>query len=136
MLHGRVGRVDGRGWQTRFRRYLGIQGYGDTGPLRQSSPPENRVAARRHVRFARATHHRSLARSLARLSMPPRRRILHHIKLNHDSQRPEALAKNFLLLSEVNANIESVQRLYLDIERDYISFMADNVSKSAGKQTS
>ena len=61
---------------------------------------------------------------------------MHHIKLNHDSQRPEALAKNFILLSEVNANIESVQRLYLDIEQDYISFMADNVSKSAGKQTS
>jgi hypothetical protein len=64
------------------------------------------------------------------------RRILHHIKLNHDSQRPEALAKNFMLLSEVNANIESVQRLYLDIEADYISFMSNNVSKSGGKQTS
>jgi len=71
-----------------------------------------------------------------RVSPPPRRRILHHIKLNHDSQRPEALAKNFMLLSEVNANIESVQRLYVDIERDYISFMENNVSKSGGKQIS
>lgn len=70
------------------------------------------------------------------VSCPARRRILHHIKVNHDSQRPEALAKNFVLLSEVNANIESVQRLYLDIERDYISFMESNVSKSGGKQNS
>ena len=41
-----------------------------------------------------------------------------------------------MLLSEVNANIESVQRLYVDIERDYISFMENNVSKSGGKQIS
>ena len=132
MLHGRAGRVDGRGWQTRFRRYLGIRGrYASRLHPKIESPPGAMFA----LRAPRIIDH-SLARSLARLSMPPRRRILHHIKLNHDSQRPEALAKNFLLLSEVNANIESVQRLYLDIERDYISFMADNVSKSAGKQTS
>ena len=115
------------GWirQTRSRRVFACA-------LRWRPLCRELESAVQRFRSGRATHHPSLAM----LPIPPRRRILHHIKLNHDSQRPEALAKNFMLLSEVNANIESVQRLYLDIERDYISFMAENVSKSAGKQTS
>jgi hypothetical protein len=31
------------------------------------------------------------------------------VKQNHDSQRPELLAKNFSLLVEINKNIQSVR---------------------------
>lgn len=65
------------------------------------------------------------------------RRILHTIKVNHDSQRPEALAKNFALLSEVNENIEAVQQVYLQIEEDYVGFMkSQDLAPPGGKTTS
>lgn len=64
------------------------------------------------------------------------RRILHTIKVNHDSQRPEALARNFTLLSEVNANIEAVQHVYLQIEEDYVGFMKSQAIPPGGKTNS
>jgi hypothetical protein len=38
-----------------------------------------------------------------------RRHILHQIKANHEAQKPEGLAKNFVLIREVNLNIEQVR---------------------------
>jgi len=61
---------------------------------------------------------------------------LHTIKVNHDSQRPEALAKNFALLSEVNQNIETVQQVYVQIEEDYVGFMKSQSVPPGGKTTS
>ena len=51
------------------------------------------------------------------------RRMLHQIKINHESQRSEGLAKNFQLLRDVNENIELVQRIYSQIGEEYVSFM-------------
>lgn len=36
------------------------------------------------------------------------RHLLHQIKLNQDAQKPEGLAKNFVLLREINMNIDKV----------------------------
>jgi 5-bromo-4-chloroindolyl phosphate hydrolysis protein len=54
--------------------------------------------------------------------------MLHQVKINHESQRSEGLAKNFQLLREVNENIELVQRIYSQIGEEYVSFMKANSS--------
>jgi hypothetical protein len=56
------------------------------------------------------------------------KRMLHQVKINHESQRSEGLAKNFQLLREVNENIELVQRIYSQIGEEYVSFMKANSS--------
>jgi len=54
--------------------------------------------------------------------------MLHQVKINHESQRSEGLAKNFALLREVNKNIELVQRIYSQIGEEYVSFMKAHAS--------
>jgi hypothetical protein len=62
-----------------------------------------------------------------------RRRLLHHVKSNHDSHQAEALAKNFTLLQEINDNIELVQNIYMQIGEDYEKFMKSQTDAPAGK---
>ncbi|KAG7669515.1 hypothetical protein NADE_005760 [Nannochloris sp. 'desiccata'] len=55
--------------------------------------------------------------------MAPSMHLLQQIKANHDAQRPEGLAKNFTLIQDVNANIDKVLQVYVQISEDYRAFM-------------
>lgn len=51
---------------------------------------------------------RCARRHASRLHRHPARRIIKEIKANHEAQTPEALARNCLLIRELNINIAAV----------------------------
>jgi hypothetical protein len=75
----------------------------------------NRSGRRRRARARAARTRPRAAARRRRRSRPParppaRRSILHQIRVNHEAQRPEGLSRNFLLIKEVNSNIDEARR--------------------------
>ncbi|KAL4458108.1 hypothetical protein ABPG75_012973 [Micractinium tetrahymenae] len=51
------------------------------------------------------------------------KRIIKEIKANHEAQTPEALARNCVLIRELNTNISAVMRAYSSISESFERYM-------------
>ncbi|KAL4432803.1 hypothetical protein ABPG77_008129 [Micractinium sp. CCAP 211/92] len=62
------------------------------------------------------------------------KRIIKEIKANHEAQTPEALARNCVLIRELNTNISAVMQAYSSISESFERYMTGQQQQRSSQQ--